>query len=54
MQRIVAHESVLDELRERLVERSQALQVGDPLSDSTGLGPLVDEVCCAAARSNYC
>src|SRR5690606_20916926 len=39
VQRILAHESVYDELRDELVRRTQALVVGNPLDDATFVGP---------------
>ena len=41
VQRVLVHESVIDELRARLVDRTQALQVGDPLDEGTFVGPLI-------------
>ncbi|CCH78673.1 putative Betaine-aldehyde dehydrogenase [Nostocoides japonicum T1-X7] len=38
--RIFAHRSVYDELLERVTERAQSIQIGDPLLDDTELGPL--------------
>jgi glyceraldehyde-3-phosphate dehydrogenase (NADP+) len=43
VQRVLAHRSVYDELRERLVERTQELKVGDPLDEDTVIGPLIEE-----------
>jgi acyl-CoA reductase-like NAD-dependent aldehyde dehydrogenase len=39
--RLLVHESVADEFVEQLVVRARRLVVGDPLDDSTRLGPLV-------------
>jgi acyl-CoA reductase-like NAD-dependent aldehyde dehydrogenase len=44
-ERILVHESVKDEFVEALVERTKALNVGDPLDEVTDMGPLcTDEV----------
>src|SRR5690606_28380850 len=43
VQRILAHESVYDELRDELVRRTQALVVGNPLDDATFVGPMISE-----------
>jgi acyl-CoA reductase-like NAD-dependent aldehyde dehydrogenase len=44
-ERILVHESVKDEFVEALVERTKALNVGDPLDEETDMGPLcTDEV----------
>jgi succinate-semialdehyde dehydrogenase / glutarate-semialdehyde dehydrogenase len=40
--RFVVHTSVADEFERRMVERMEALTVGDPLADDTDVGPLVD------------
>jgi succinate-semialdehyde dehydrogenase/glutarate-semialdehyde dehydrogenase len=40
--RFVVHTSIADEFERRMVERMEALRVGDPLADDTDLGPLVD------------
>jgi len=39
--RILVHESQTQELLERMVERAEALRLGDPLDAATQLGPLV-------------
>lgn len=38
--RFVVHDDVADEFERRLVERFEALQVGDPMDEGTDLGPL--------------
>jgi acyl-CoA reductase-like NAD-dependent aldehyde dehydrogenase len=38
--RVFAHRSVYDELLERVSERARSIIIGDPLDDSTELGPL--------------
>jgi glyceraldehyde-3-phosphate dehydrogenase (NADP+) len=48
-QRILAHSSLVDELRERLVAAAEAQVVGDPLDDNVDLGPMISEV--AAERT---
>jgi glyceraldehyde-3-phosphate dehydrogenase (NADP+) len=46
VQRIVVHESVADRFLEAFLERARALRVGDPLDDSTDVGPLIDGRSC--------
>ena len=43
VQRILVHEAVYDEFVRRFVERVTALRTGDPLDDSTDVGPMIDE-----------
>ncbi|HWP64795.1 MAG TPA: aldehyde dehydrogenase family protein [Candidatus Limnocylindria bacterium] len=43
VQRIFAHASVYDELRERLVAATRALRMGDPKDEATFIGPLITE-----------
>ena len=43
VQRIIAHESVYEELRERLVVATRALRSGDPKDESTFIGPMISE-----------
>ncbi len=43
VQRILAHESILDELREKLVAATGALKAGDPREESTFIGPVISE-----------
>ncbi|QDU66963.1 aldehyde dehydrogenase family protein [Engelhardtia mirabilis] len=43
VQRIVGHHSLFAELRERLIDATSKLVVGDPRSDATVVGPLIDE-----------
>jgi acyl-CoA reductase-like NAD-dependent aldehyde dehydrogenase len=47
VQRILVHRSIYDRFVERLVPRVAALRVGDPLEETTEVGPMIDE---AAAR----
>jgi acyl-CoA reductase-like NAD-dependent aldehyde dehydrogenase len=39
--RLLVHRAIVDEFLTRLAERVRALEIGDPLSESTRLGPLV-------------
>lgn len=41
--RFIVADQVADEFQRRLVERFKALRVGDPMSDTTDLGPLASE-----------
>jgi acyl-CoA reductase-like NAD-dependent aldehyde dehydrogenase len=43
VQRILIHESVYAELRDRLVEKTESLRAGDPKSRDTFIGPLIAE-----------
>jgi acyl-CoA reductase-like NAD-dependent aldehyde dehydrogenase len=43
VQRILVHESVYDELRDRLVTATRALRLGDPKDEATFVGPLIAE-----------
>jgi acyl-CoA reductase-like NAD-dependent aldehyde dehydrogenase len=43
VQRILAHEAVYTELRERLVAATRALKTGDPKDEGTFIGPLIAE-----------
>jgi acyl-CoA reductase-like NAD-dependent aldehyde dehydrogenase len=43
VQRIIAHEDIYDELRERLCAAGAALKLGDPEDEDTSLGPLITE-----------
>jgi acyl-CoA reductase-like NAD-dependent aldehyde dehydrogenase len=43
VQRILAHEQVIDALRERLVEATRALTMGDPRDPDTFIGPMISE-----------
>ncbi|MCA8925437.1 MAG: aldehyde dehydrogenase family protein [Planctomycetes bacterium] len=43
VQRILIHEAVYDEVKRKLVEGTQALQVGDPRDEQTVVGPLIAE-----------
>jgi succinate-semialdehyde dehydrogenase / glutarate-semialdehyde dehydrogenase len=41
--RFIVHEAVADEFERRFVERMAALKLGDPMEESTDLGPLATE-----------
>lgn len=43
VQRILAHESIYESLKEQLIEATQQLKAGDPRDESVFLGPLIDE-----------
>jgi acyl-CoA reductase-like NAD-dependent aldehyde dehydrogenase len=43
VQRILVHDSVMKRFQDLLAERTRALRVGDPLDESTDVGPLVTE-----------
>jgi acyl-CoA reductase-like NAD-dependent aldehyde dehydrogenase len=43
VQRIIAHTDVYDELRDRLVEATSKLKVGDPREEETFIGPMISE-----------
>ena len=42
--RILVHQSVYDEVVERVAARAKAIRLGDPQDSATGMGPLVSEV----------
>lgn len=41
--RLLVEESIADELLERVVERARSLRLGDPLDETTDIGPLVHD-----------
>lgn len=43
VQRILAHESLYAELRDRLVEATKKLKMGNPKDESTFIGPMISE-----------
>jgi glyceraldehyde-3-phosphate dehydrogenase (NADP+) len=43
VQRVLVHRSIYDEFCEKLVQRTEALGVGDPTHDDTVVGPLIEE-----------
>jgi acyl-CoA reductase-like NAD-dependent aldehyde dehydrogenase len=49
VQRVLAHERIYPDLKAMLVERARGLRMGDPMDESTDLGPMIDEA--AALRS---
>ena len=42
--RIIVHESIHDEVVERLAARARSIRIGDPLETSTAMGPVVSDV----------
>ncbi len=42
-ERLIVHEDVYDEFKERFVENAKSVAVGDPLDESTFMGPLIEE-----------
>ena len=42
-ERLIVHEAVYDEFRERFVDLAEQVAVGDPLDEQTFMGPVVDE-----------
>src|SRR6056297_2521675 len=42
-ERLIVHEDVYDEFKERYVELAQQVSVGDPLEEDTFMGPVVNE-----------
>ena len=51
VQRLYAHSSVFDALREKLLARIRELTTGDPLDESTVVGGLIDEVAAEKAEA---
>ena len=43
VQRIIVHESLYERFRDQLVEKTQALKMGDPKDESTFIGPMISE-----------
>lgn len=43
VQRILIHDSIYDELRERLVAKTSSLKMGDPRDEETFIGPMIAE-----------
>ncbi|MFB6129814.1 MAG: aldehyde dehydrogenase family protein, partial [Salinigranum sp.] len=41
-ERLIVHEDVYDEFRERFVDLAESVSIGDPLDESTFMGPVVD------------
>jgi aldehyde dehydrogenase (NAD+) len=51
LRRLIVHESVADELRDRLLKVFDRLPIGDPTNTGTLVGPLVDERAAEAMQS---
>ncbi len=43
VQRVFAHRDIYDQLVPALIDRARALRAGDPLDESTSLGPIISE-----------
>jgi acyl-CoA reductase-like NAD-dependent aldehyde dehydrogenase len=43
VQRVYAHRAIYDGLRQRLVERAEALRLGDPADEATDVGPMITD-----------
>jgi aldehyde dehydrogenase (NAD+) len=43
LRRVIAHESIADELIARVVEAYRSLSIGDPFAEATHVGPLIDD-----------
>jgi phenylacetaldehyde dehydrogenase len=41
--RIIAHESIVDELADKLVGKVQSIRLGDPMSDKTQMGSIISK-----------
>ena len=41
--RLIVHESIFDELKDRLVSLYQGINIGNPLDEETLVGPMIDE-----------
>jgi aldehyde dehydrogenase (NAD+) len=48
LRRLIVHESMAAELRDRLLKAYAGLPIGDPTVDGTLIGPLIDETAAAA------
>jgi glyceraldehyde-3-phosphate dehydrogenase (NADP+) len=42
-QRLLIHEKIYDEVRARVIEATKQLRVGNPLSEDTDIGPMINE-----------
>jgi aldehyde dehydrogenase (NAD+) len=51
LRRVIAHESVVDELTDRIASAYAGLSVGDPFDDGTLVGPVIGERAEAALRT---
>ncbi len=49
VQRVFVHEKVYDSFRQKIIDQTAAIKIGDPLDRTTDLGPMIDDK--AAARS---
>jgi len=43
VQRILVHASLYDDLREKLIEKTKSLRMGDPKDEKTFVGPMISE-----------
>lgn len=43
VQRIIAHEKIYGELKEKLIRKTKALKAGDPKDEETFIGPMISE-----------
>lgn len=50
-QRIYVHESIYDSFTEKLVAEVESLKIGDPLEESTEMGPMITEEAAKRAQS---
>ncbi len=50
IRRLIVHESICDELVDRLVKAYAQVRIGDPLDPSTLMGPLIDQAAVEAYR----
>ena len=48
--RLIVHEDVFDEVRDRLIQFYSSIRIGDPLEDGTLVGPLIDAQAVAAMQ----
>ncbi len=51
VQRVFIHESVYDTVRDRIVEASSKIRLGDPSDPTTELGPMIDDRAAARTQS---
>ena len=52
LRRLIVHESIADELVEKLLAAYRQLSIGNPLEDSTLIGPLIDEAAAGEMESS--
>ena len=43
VQRILVHETIYDEFKERMVAATESLSMGDPRDESVFIGPMISE-----------